>query len=491
MRWAKILKGLEASAILGTAGCAVGPDYHPSPAPVPAAWNSPLAGGLTDIAAADSAWWTAFNDAELDSLIQRAAQSNLDLRVAEARLRQARAVREMSSADFWPTLDASGSYARARQSQNQPLIGALPLPPNFPFEYSVYQAGFDASWEIDLFGAKRRAREASTAEWEGAAEARNDAMVSLLAEVARNYVELRGGQLRLEIARRNVKLQGEALELTRARFQSGVANELDVTRAASLLAGMQAAIPPFETDMRASMYALAVLLGREPGALIGELSPTKPLPSAPPEVPIGLPSDLLRRRPDVRQAERQLAAETARIGLAKSDWFPKLSLTGDAGMESVTLGKFFEPGSRFWSVGPNLQWRALDFGRVRAEVGAQTAVQEAALATYEKAVLTSLQEAEGAIVAYAQDQNRHLALAQELAEDRRSLDMSKGLYAEGSVNYLDVLDAQRSLYQSEDQVAASNQAVALDLIALYKALGGGWETQMGSASKAPSTASSP
>jgi len=316
-------------------------------------------------------------------------------------------------------------------------------------------------------------------------------MVTLLAEVARNYVELRGGQLRLEIARRNLKLQEEDLELARARFQTGVVSELDVTRAAALLAGIRGALPPLETSVHRSMYGLAFLLGREPGELVAELSPNKPVPPAPPEVPIGLPADLLRRRPDVRMAERQLAAETARIGLAKSDWFPKLSLTGDAGLESVTLGKWFEPGSQFWSLGPTLQWRALDFGRVRAEVKAQTAVQEAALATYERAVLNSLQEAENAVVAFAQEQNRHGALGDEVAENRRSLDMANGLYTQGSVSYLDVLDAERSLYQSEDDLAVSDQAVSIDLITLYKALGGGWETFAHDSAKEPSTASSP
>jgi multidrug efflux system outer membrane protein len=489
MSWTKILGSLAAVGIAG--GCAVGPDYHPSTPHVPATWSSPPANGLTDIAAAASTWWTSFNDVELDSLIQRAVQSNPDLRVAEARLRQARSVREMSAADLWPSLDASGSYARAKQSENQPLIGALPLPPNFAFEYSVYNAGFDASWEIDLFGAKRRALEAATAESEGAVEARNDAMVSLLAEVARNYVELRGSQHRLEIARRDLKLQDEALQLTRARFQSGVTNELDVTRAAALLASLRAAIPPLETAVRGSMYGLAVLLGREPADLLAELSPSQPVPPPPPEVPIGLPSDVLRRRPDVRRAERQLAAETARIGVAKSEWFPKLSLTGDAGVESVSVGNWFDPGSRFWSIGPSLQWRVLDFGRVHAQVRAQTAVQEAALASYEKAVLISLQEAENALVAYAQEQNRHQALADAVAENRRSLDMADGLYAAGRVNYLDVLDAQRSLYQSDDQLALSDQALSIDLIALYKALGGGWETLTRAPTTAPSTAASP
>jgi NodT family efflux transporter outer membrane factor (OMF) lipoprotein len=435
-----------------------------------------VAGGLTDTASASSSWWTSFHDAELDSLIARAAKSNLDLRVTEARLRQARAVRQISVADLWPTVDTNGSYARQDQSSHQPLIGSLPLPANFPFEYNLYNAGFDASWEVDLFGGKRRAIQAATADWESAIEARNDAMLTLIAEVARSYVELRGSQGRLEIAQRDAKLQENFLELTRARFQTGVVSELDVTQAAALLGGMQAMVPPLEADVRESMYGIAVLLGLEPGELVAELSPAMPVPPVPPQVPVGLPSDLLSRRPDVRQAERQLAAETARIGQAKSDWFPKLSLTGDAGQESVSFSNWFESGSTFWAIGPSLQWRALDFGRVRSEVQAQTAVQQAALATYEKVVLTSMQEAENSLETYAQEQNRHRALADEVAEDQRSLTMANSLYAKGRVNYLYVLDAQRTLYQTDDQLAVSDQAVSVDLIALYKALGGGWET---------------
>jgi outer membrane protein, multidrug efflux system len=460
----------------GAAGCAVGPDYHSAPNTAPAAWSSPVVEGLDDKASPPQSWWASFNDTELDSLIQRAAQSNLDLRVAEARLRQARAIRGGSAADFAPAVEASASAARARQSKNQPSFGALPLPPNFPFEYSVYQVGFDASWEIDLFGGKRRALEAATADWQGAIEARNDAMVSLSAEVARTYIELRGTQRRLDIARRNLDLQREELDLTRARLQGGMATDLDVSRTAALLAVVVAAIPPLETAETASMYALAVLLDRPPGDLAGELATSVAVPGAPPKVPIGLPSDLLRRRADVRRAERQLAAETARIGVAKSNWFPKFSLMGDIGQESVSVGNWFEPGSRFWSIGPSVQWNALDFGRVRAQVRAQTAVQEAALATYEKTVLTSLQEAENAIVAYAQEQNRRRALADAAAENHRTLDLADGMYKNGRVNFLDVLDARRSLYEAEDQSALSDQAVSVDLIVLYKALGGGWES---------------
>src|SRR6202050_1380729 len=221
-----ILRIFAVVVIVGVGGCVVGPNYRPPPAHAPAAWISPVPDGLTRTTTTAVSWWASFNDSELDSLIQRAARSNLDLRVAEARLRQARAVRGGSAADLAPEIDASGSALRQLQSKNQPFFGALALPPNFPFEYNVYQVGFDASWEIDLFGGKRRALEAAPADWQGAVEARNDAMVTLLAEVARNYVELRGSQQRLEIARRDVKQELEALELSRARLQAGVATEL-------------------------------------------------------------------------------------------------------------------------------------------------------------------------------------------------------------------------------------------------------------------------
>jgi multidrug efflux system outer membrane protein len=462
-------------SVLGAAGCVVGPSYHPAPANAPATWSLPVPEGLTDKASAPSSWWATFNDAELDSLIERAIQSNLDLRIAEARVRQARAVRGGSLADLMPTVNATAAADRARQSQNQPFFGALPLPANFPFEYSVYQVGFDASWELDLFGGKRRALEAANADWESAIEARNDTLVSFLAETGRNYVELRGTQQRLQIAEGDVALQREALELTRLRLQGGVATELDVTRAAALLAGMQAAIPPLETSLRSAMYGLAVLTGQPPDVLVNELSPPSALPPVPPRVPIGLPAELLRRRPDVRRAERQLAAETARIGVAKADWFPKLSLTGDVGAESVSVNNLFAPGSRFWSLGPSLQWKALDFGRVRAEVDAQTAVQQEALVTYQKTVLAALQETETAILAYAQEQERRRALADAALQNRHALNLADGLYKNGRVTFLDVLDARRTLYASDDQLALSDLSVSLDLIALYKALGGGWE----------------
>ena len=470
------LKLLSLFGAAGIAGCVVGPDYHGPDLRSPAAWVSAVNPGMTGTAAASPSWWASFNDAELDSLVGRAITANLDLRVSEARLRQARAVRGGAAANLWPALDVSGSAARAKQSENQPFFGALALPSNFPFEYSVYQAGFDASWELDLFGGRRRALEAATADWQSAIELRNDVMVTMLAELGRNYMELRGTQQRLKIAQRDLDLQDEALALTRARLQGGVATDLDLARAAALRSVLQAAIPPLETAERTAMYGLAILVGLPPGDLVTELSTSDALPPAPALVPIGLPADLVRRRPDVRRAERQLAAETARVGVATADWFPKLSLTGDVGQEAVTVGKWFEPGSRFWSIGPSLQWKALDFGRVRAEVRAQNAVQQGALAAYEKAVLGSLQETETAIVTYAQEQNRHHALLDAVVQNRQALELADGAYRLGRVAFLDVLDARRSLYLAEDDLAQSDEAVAVDLIALYKALGGGWET---------------
>jgi NodT family efflux transporter outer membrane factor (OMF) lipoprotein len=481
----RIFAGLAAVALLGLAGggCAVGPDYAPPTADAPPAWISPTGNGVTDQAAPPQSWWAAFADPELDSLVERAARGNQDLRISEARLRQVRAIRDANQADLWPVLDAADSAARQKQSQNQPLIGSLPLPTGFPFEYSVYNAGFDAAWEIDLFGAKRRALEASTADWQGAGEARNDLLVSVSAEVARNYVELRGAQRRLAIARHDLEEQAETTELTRARFQGGVATERDFVAAKAAVAGLRAQIPPLETAIRVAVLRLAVLLGLRPGDLAAELSAAAPIPPVPPSVPVGLPSDLLRRRPDIRQAERQLAAETARIGVATAEWYPKFSLTGDVGAESVRMHNWFEPKSAFWSIGPGLQWRILDFGRVRAEVDAQTARQEEALASYEKTVLAALQETESALVTYAQEQNRHAALAEQLAQSRHDLAMADGVYALGRINYIEILLSRHSVRAIEADLAASDQSVAVDLIALYKALGGGWE--VGSAGPPP------
>jgi NodT family efflux transporter outer membrane factor (OMF) lipoprotein len=345
-----------------------------------------------------------------------------------------------------------------------------------PFENNVYQTGFDASWELDLFGGTRRAVEGGRAEVAAAEFGRRDALVTLLGEVGRNYVETRGYQRRLAIVHKNIKAQAEALAITRDRFKSGLTSDLDVQQAATLLATTQAEIPTLENQIQTSIHRLSVLLALPPGTLLTELTKESPIPATPPRVPVGLPSDLLCRRPDVQQAERQLAAATARIGVATADLFPKFSLTGAAGFESVSTSDWFTAGSRFWSLGPTVQWRIFDAGRIRANIRVQNARQEQALANYEKAVLNAFEEVEDALVGYAKQQERLRLLADAVHSSQDSLQMANQLYAKGLASFINVLDAERSVYQAEDALAQSDRAVSQNLIALYKALGGGWET---------------
>lgn len=462
-------------ALVVLGGCSVGPNYRQPKPEKPGQWNSPLAGGETSRVSGITAWWKTFHDAELNSLVNRAVKANLDLKIAEARVREARAQYRIIAAAFGPTFDANGSYAKQLQSKHQPIIGALPLPSSVPFENDVYQTGFDAAWELDVFGGTRRAAESGKAEVAAAEFGRRNALVMLLGEVGRNYVETRGFQRRLAIANKNIKAQQEALDIARDRFKNGLTSDLDVQQAATLLSTTQAAIPTLETLIQASIHRLDVLLGLQPGALVVELSKAAPIPGTPPRVPVGLPSELLCRRPDIQQAERQLAAATARIGVATADLFPKFSLTGVIGVQSVNTGDWFSPGSQFWNAGPTAQWRLFDSGRIRANIRVQNARQEQALANYEKVVLTSFEEVENALTAYAKEQVRHRSLEDAVKSSQDSLHLANQLYTKGLTNFINVLDAERSLYQTEDALAQSDKAVAQNLIALYKALGGGWE----------------
>jgi multidrug efflux system outer membrane protein len=466
-----------AALVLLAAGCTVGPNYHPPIARMPAQWSEPLTAGINSQDEQVSAWWKGFHDPELDSLITRAVKTNLDLRIAQARVRQARAQLGFAQADYWPTVNAFGSYARQKQSENQPIIGSLPLPSSVPFENNVYQAGFDAAWEIDLFGGKRRAVQAATAELAAVEYGRIDMLVTLLSEVARNYVQTRGAQRQLAILQSQISAQEETVTITRSRVEHGAATELDLQRALALLATIQAQVPAIETTIQSSIHRLGVLLAQTPDALREELSGTGPIPAPPPEVPVGLPSDLLLRRPDLRRAERQLAAETARIGQVKADLFPKFFLTGSAGLTSVSTSDFFSPSSRMWSIGPTVQWRIFDAGRVRASIRAQTALQDQASLAYEQTVLTSLEDVENALVAYAKEQEHLRLLEQAVTANQKSVELAAQLYTKGLGNYLNLLDAQRTLYVSQDEMVRSERAIAVNLISLYKVLGGGWEME--------------
>ncbi|MBU6401866.1 MAG: efflux transporter outer membrane subunit [Verrucomicrobia bacterium] len=467
---------LIALLALAVTGCVVGPNYHRPALSSPAHWSEPLAGGESNAPADLDAWWKSFHDPELDSLIARATASNLDLRSARARVLEARARYGIASAALWPSADVSGSYARAGTSHHQPVLGSLPVPPEVPFENDVYQVGFDASWELDVFGGQRRAREAARAEVGAAEYGRRDTLLTLLGDVARNYLEVRADQRRLAIARENLRAQAEALAIAQDRFTNGVATDLDVQQAATLLATTEAEVPALKTARQAGIHRLGVLLGLPPGALLAELSEDAPIPAAPPEVPVGLPSDLLLRRPDVQKAERQLAAATANIGVAMADLFPKISLTGIGGFESISSGDWFTAGSRFWSLGPTVQWKIFEAGRIRANIRVQTARQEQALAAYERTALSAFQDVEDGLEAYANEQVRRRSLRTAVASSRESLDLARRLYTQGLTAFVNVLEAERSLYQAEDALVQSDRAVATDVVALYKALGGGWQT---------------
>jgi NodT family efflux transporter outer membrane factor (OMF) lipoprotein len=457
-------------------GCAnlpsVGPDYHAPETKTPAHWSEPLSGGETNSATATDAWWKNFHDSELDSLIERATCSNLDLRIAQARVREARAQYRIASADFWPTVDAGGSYSRIRAPEHLPVLGKL----NPPYGDDVHIAGFDAAWEIDVFGGTRRATESARAHVAATQFGERDVLVALLGEVARNYVEARGYQRRLEIARDNIRAQEQSLAIVQNRFTNGLTSDLDVQQASTVLATTRSVVPALETALDASVHRLGVLLGQTPESLETELATAAPIPSAPPQVPVGLPSELLLRRPDVALAERQLAAATANIGVAKADLFPKFYLTGLAGLEATSADDWFKSGSRFWSVGPAVQWRIFDAGRIRANVKVQNARQEQALASYENTALSAFEDVENAMTAYAKEQIRRQSLEDAVKSSEESLRLANQLYANGLANFINVLDAERSLYQAQDALVQSDKTVTTDVIALYKSLGGGWET---------------
>ena len=467
-----IRAGVAAGVALAVAaGCTVGPNYRAPETSAPARWATPLEAGETADAARLDAWWRTFNDPELNDFIAAAARANPSLRAAAARVREARAEREVVTGARGPALESSAGYSRNRFSAD----AFPPLPATVPLDYNLYSAGFDAAWELDLFGGTRRAVEAAGAEVGAAEYAHRDLLVSLLAEVARNYIEARAYQQRLGITQQNIAVEQDILGLTRSRFQSGLSGELDVDEATALLTATQAEIPSLQSGFDRSVHHLAILIGQVPGALLEQLSAVKPIPLAPPAVPVGLPADLLRRRPDIQRSERELAASTARIGVATADLFPKFSLTGAVALASISAGGFPDAASREWSAGPVMQWKLFESGRLRANVRIQNERQQQALASYDQSVLVALEDVENALSAYAKEQSRRGSLQQSVAANQQALELARQLYRSGLSDFLQVLDAERALYGSQAALVVSDQSVSVDLVQLYKALGGGWD----------------
>ncbi len=453
------------------ASCTVGPDFLKPTPKMPEKWAEAPTSETTVKSLDLSQWWTIFKDPELDSLIERGVQANLDLRIAEARIREARAQRVVVASAAYPEIDATGVYSRARTSENANTTKVTAMPGGA----NLFLAGFDASWEIDVFGGVRRAVEAANADIAVTVENRRDVLVTLLAEVARNYLEVRGSQARLGVAEKNIFTQQQALEIAKARYEAGLSSELDVAQAQAQLATTEAEIPALETSLRQAIHQLGVLLGESPESLLTELLPMGPIPTGPPAIPAGLPSDLLRRRPDIRQAEQELAGATARIGVVTADLFPKFFLTGLVGQSSVSGSDFIQASSRYWSVGPTINWPVFTAGRLRAQVAVQNAREEQAAIRYERTVLTALKDVEDALIAYSKEQVTRDSLIQAVKANRLASDIANELYTRGLVDFLNVLVTQRAEYTSEDALTQSAQRVSSNLVALFKALGGGWE----------------
>lgn len=468
MKRARRFTGLACATagVVLVAGCRVGTDYRAPERTTAAAWIETAE--IATPAPVREDWWRAFGDPQLEELVDSALAQSLDLALARERVLEARALRDVASGGDDPHLDLAASYSHARRSATTGI-------PFGPREGDSWSAGFDARWELDLFGRTAEAVAAAQAGLEGAVEARRDATVTLLGELARTYVELRGAQRELAVARSNVATQSETVGLTEGRFKAGMASELDLSRARALSQSTVATIPTLEAAVRNDIHRLSVLLARDPGALSTVLSEERPVPQAPATIDAGLPADLLRRRADVRRAERELARECALTNAARAELYPRLSLAASWGQQSAHSGDLFDQASNAWSIGPNLVAPLFEAGVLRANVRAQEARQRAALLTWEKTVLEAQAEVEDALVNLARERERNRSLAEALVSQQRASQLASDLFTRGLVDFFQVLDAQRQALQIESDLARSSTRVATNAVALYKALGGGWE----------------
>jgi NodT family efflux transporter outer membrane factor (OMF) lipoprotein len=471
---ARSLGALALAALLIAGGCTtVGPDYTPpetpmpSGAPMPDAWHAAAMEGLEEGEANLQQWWTAFQDPMLDDLIERARQQNLDIRLALARVQEARAIYGVATGDRLPVIDATGAAGVDRAND-------AGLPEAFSSEtLGVLSVGVDARWEIDVFGRIARNIESALASYEASIESYRDVLVSLFSEVAFAYVDVRALQDRIRFAQANIESQQNSLQLTRDRFSAGLTSRLDVAQAESNLADTQARVPQLEQQLEFAYNRLAVLLAQPPGALSAELSVEAGIPLPPDEITRGIPADLLRQRPDIRRAERILAAQTAQIGVATADLYPTFSLTG-----MFTFGLATGDGNTTgygWNILPGFRWNLFDRERIHNRVRAQEAVTEQTFVAYEQTVLAALEDVEDAMIAYAKERERLARLTEAVDASQRAVELVRTQYLSGLTNFQNVLDSQRTLFQLQDQLAASEGAAVQNLVLLYRALGGGWD----------------
>jgi multidrug efflux system outer membrane protein len=447
--------------VLLTSGCAVGPHYKP-PQPAAVAYHDADPQLLSE-APFDPRWWTQFDDPVLDSLIVKSLAANTTIRVAQARLAESRAVFDERKLDRYPTVPVDASYTYAKEQ--------FPGFFNNPVTINTFRSGFDAFWEIDVFGRVRHEVAAARSDNQAVEADLHDVQISVVAELARNYFELRGAQWRLAVAERSLQNQRETLRLTQLRRDAGVGEEQDVASAAARVAAIDATIPQLEFETKRTQYRLAVLTGTRPGRLSADLSPRNysPIDRA---LPIGNAADLLRRRPDVRAAERRLSAATERQGVAVAQLFPQVSVSAFVGFLAGRGSLFFTTQSFASTASPSVTWSAFDLGRARARVRGSNAATEEALASYDETVLRALEETESSLSNYHAQQARLIKLNDQARESKRAADIARLRYREGVVDFLELLDAERTQLQAEDAVAQSEEDVYVAVIALYKALGG-------------------
>jgi multidrug efflux system outer membrane protein len=455
---------ISASALTLTA-CAVGPTYH-APLETPVALTAVDPQKLTPAPTA-SDWWKAFGDPELDRLIDRALASNLDVRMAVDRVKEARALFRDTELDLAPRVTTDAGYGRSKEQA-----------PGFTTQrLDIEQAdiGFDASWEIDLFGRVRHQVESARADADATRADLRNAQVTVAAEVARNYLLLRGAQARRAVAEENARTQQDTLHLTEVRYDIGPGDPVDVESARARLNATQADIPALRTAEAQAAHRLAVLVGQRPGALDAELAADAAGagPQAPTAIPIGDASSFLRRRPDVQAAERRLAAETARTGVATADLFPRVNVTGFVGFLSGDVSSLFKSGSHAWAVSPAVSWPGLDFGSAHARLKAQEARGDESLAAYDQTVLRAVEDLQNALVAYRERQLQVVSLSQQVAASRRAADLAHIRYKEGRIDFLRVLDSERTRLQAEDALTQAQTDANIDVVSIYKALGGG------------------
>ncbi len=445
-------------------GCAaVGPNYFPPETTASTDWHTQLEGGLNAEEMDPNTlaqWWTVINDPKLSCLIERAKVNNLDLKNARARILESRARRGITMAGLYPTLNVAGSATRSRSKENKNTT-------------SLYTASFDAGWELDIFGGVRRSVEAVDADLQSVQEDLHDTLVSLLAEVALNYIEVRTYQARLAAVQASIEAQNETYQLTLWRSEAGLSDDLAVQQARYNLESSRSQIPILRTGLEEAMNRMAVLLGEQPGKLHAYVETSEPIPVAPPDVAVGVPAAVIRRRPDIRSAERALAAQTARIGVAKASLYPSFTLNGSIGLDAIS---YRDIPSAAWSLsgGPRFSWPIFDAGAIGQNIKVQSALAEQALLRYKAAVLSALEDVENALVSYAEEQNKRENLRQAAQAAETAAELAQYKYQAGLTDFSNVLEAQRSLLSFQDQLAQSDGAVTSNLIRLYKALGGGW-----------------